>query len=150
MNHRILRIIHPLAGSIALITILTFWVTTVWSKIDGDPAFILNVKTGILYGMIVLIPSMIAVGGSGFKMSKKSKHDLILKKKQRMPFIAINGTLILIPCAVFLCLMAQEGTFNQTYNIVQGIEIIAGAANIILLGLNTRDGLKLTKKIRRD
>jgi len=147
MKRSTLKIIHPFAGGIALLTILTFWITTLWSKIDGNPEFILNVKTGILYGMVILIPAMITVGASGFKMGGKSTYPLIVSKKRRMPIIGINGVFILLPCAVSLHWMASSSNFSHAYYFIQWIEIIAGALNITLLSLSMRDGLKLTKKI---
>ena len=44
---------------------------------------------------------------------------------------------------------AQAGQFDTSFYIVQVIELIAGAVNITLLGLNMRDGLRLSGKLRR-
>ena len=148
MNRKILGIIHPIAGGTALLITLTFWISTVASKLSHKPELILIVKTIILYGIFILIPIMIAIGVSGFKLAGKSKLAIIIIKKKRMPIIALNGIFILIPCAVFLYLMAKAGNFTQTYAMVQGIELLAGAINIILLSLSVRDGFKLTKRFK--
>jgi hypothetical protein len=64
-----------------------------------------------------------------------------------MPFIALNGLLVLVPCAVFLQLRAAQGDFGAAFAVVQGIELLAGAANLVLMSLNLRDGLALTGRI---
>ncbi|MFV0292431.1 MAG: hypothetical protein ACK5II_04110 [Paracoccus sp. (in: a-proteobacteria)] len=68
------------------------------------------------------------------------------RKKKRMPIIAANGILVLIPSALYLSGKASAGTFDTGFYIVQSLELVAGAANIILLALNMRDGLR---KLRR-
>ncbi len=60
-----------------------------------------------------------------------------------MPLIAANGVLVLIPSALFLAYKARAGEFDMTFYAVQALELVAGAANITLLGLNIRDGLKM-------
>ena len=50
-----------------------------------------------------------------------------------MPILAANGILILIPAAVFLSFKAQSGAFDTIFYAVQAVELIAGAANIVLL-----------------
>ena len=66
-----------------------------------------------------------------------------------MPFIAGNGLLILIPAALFLASKARAGEFDTWFYVVQALELLAGATNITLLGLNMRDGLKLTGRLAR-
>jgi hypothetical protein len=65
-----------------------------------------------------------------------------------MPFIAGNGILVLIPSALFLAAKAGSGAFDPTFYAVQSIELLAGAANIVLLGLNMRDGLRMKGRYR--
>ena len=62
-----------------------------------------------------------------------------------MPFIAANGMLILLPCAFFLNSRAAAGQFDSVFYIVQSIELIAGAANLTLLGLSMKDGFSIRK-----
>ena len=57
-----------------------------------------------------------------------------------MPFIADNGILILIPAALFLASKAKAAAFDTTFYAVQALELFAGATNVVLLGLNMRDG----------
>lgn len=143
------KIIHPIAGTIALLTILTFWLSTAVSELFAGQVTVTTVKTLIPWGFIILIPALIAAGGSGFQLGKKMRGRLVATKKKRMPFIAANGIVILVPSALYLSFKAQAGAFDSGFYAVQALELIAGAANIVLLGLNMRDGLRMTGKLRR-
>ncbi|WP_430449679.1 hypothetical protein [Rhodophyticola sp.] len=143
------KTIHPIAGSIALLTILTFWVSTALSELFASASVVTTVKTLIPWGFAILIPALAAVGISGFRLTKKRRGPLVDEKRKRMPFIAANGILILIPSALYLSFKAQAGAFDMSFYTVQAVELIAGAVNIALLGLNMRDGLRLTGKLSR-
>ena len=108
-----------------------------------------SVKTTIPWGFLLLIPALAMAGGSGFSLAKGGKTGLVGAKAKRMPFIAGNGILILIPAALFLASKAGAGEFDSNFYLVQALELIAGATNIALLGLNMRDGLKLTRRFAR-
>jgi len=82
-------------------------------------------------------------------MSKGSRVGLVGTKFKRMPFIAGNGILVLIPSALFLASKASAGEFDTNFYLVQALELVAGGVNIALLGLNMRDGLKLKGWLRR-
>ncbi len=139
--------IHAVAGIVGFLTILTFWISTVYAELFGVAATISWVKAGILQGMFILIPAMIIVGASGMSLGKKSFHPLATKKKKRMPIIGANGMLILLPAAIFLETKAAAGIFDRCFYVVQGIELIAGTINLSLMGLNIRDGLRITRRI---
>jgi len=105
---------------------------------------IVKVKGLILMpGLFILIPAMAATGGTGFALSKTKKSPLVDSKKKRMPIIAANGLLILLPSAIFLEQWASMGAFDTKFYIVQGLELIAGIVNLTLMGLNIRDGKKI-------
>ncbi len=140
-----LKIIHPVAGLIALLTITTFWLSTALSELFGSEAAAVAVKTAIPWGFFILFPAIAATGGSGFAWSKGQRRGLIGTKLKRMPFIAANGLLVLIPSALFLASKARAAEFDTTFYVVQAFELIAGAINIMLFGLQMRDGMKLTK-----
>lgn len=144
-----IRIIHPLAGMIAMLTIAIFWFSTITAELFGTHTTITLFKSMIPYGFFVLIPALIIVGGSGINLAKGRRSGVIGKKLKRMPFIAANGILVLIPSALFLASKAKLGAFDTSFYIVQAIELIAGATNLFLLGLNMRDGLKLTQWKRK-
>ena len=139
--------LHALAGIIAFFTILSFWGSTLFSEIFVSHETIAMVKGYILKGMFILIPAMIIVGASGMSLGSQRQDALALSKKKRMPIIALTGILILLPAAFFLEARATNGTFDLWFYIVQGIELIAGASNLRLMGMNIRDGLKMTGRI---
>jgi CDGSH-type Zn-finger protein len=64
-----------------------------------------------------------------------------------MPFIAANGLVILLPSAFYLASKAAAGEFDGWFYAAQGLELIAGAANLTMMGLNIRDGLTMTGRI---
>ncbi len=49
------------------------------------------------------------------------------------------------PCALLLAHKAGAGEFDRAFYAAQTLEFAAGAANIALLALNMRDGLRLTR-----
>ncbi|NTV46584.1 MAG: hypothetical protein HGB11_08730 [Chlorobiales bacterium] len=138
--------IHGIAGRVALLTISAFWVSTVIVELFGTHETIALVKRGIIWGMGILIPSIIATGVSGNLLGKNRAGALISAKKKRMPVIALNGLLILVPSAFFLNLCASNGEFSRAFYIAQGLELIAGAVNLFLIGSSVRDGVRLTGK----
>ena len=89
------------------------------------------------------------VRGPGFAMSKGRRGGLAGAKFKRMPWIAANGILVLIPSALFLASKARVAEFDTSFYAVQALELVAGGANITLLGLNMRDGLKMKGHFRR-
>lgn len=140
--------IHAIAGGIGFLMILTFWTSTAISELFASHGTIAAVKDLILKGMIILIPAMVIVGGSGMALGRRRKDPPAIAKKKRMPIIAMNGLLILLPAAWFLASKATAGEFDRIFYTVQSIELIAGAANITMMGLNIRDGFKMTRKVR--
>lgn len=144
-----LRRIHPIAGVIGFLTILTFWTSTAFSELFGTYDTIAAVKSMILTGMFILIPAMVIVGASGMSMGGRRKDAPARAKKKRMPFIAANGLLILLPAAFYLEAKASVGAFDTAFYSVQVLELIAGAANLALMGLSIRDGRAMGNRRRR-
>ena len=66
-----------------------------------------------------------------------------------MPLIAANGLLVLVPCAIVLNRWAAAGAFDVMFYTVQALELLAGAVNLTLMGLNIRDGLTMSGRLRR-
>ncbi|MGM8910459.1 hypothetical protein ACS8FB_10120 [Psychrobacter sp. 1U1] len=148
MDRRYLVKIHATTGFLGFFFILSFWLSTLISELFMSYETIAMVKQSILYAFIFFIPTMIIAGMSGSKLSVKVKHPNVLAKKKRMPFIVINGLIILLPSAFYLSYLASLGRFGSTFYIVQGIELIVGAANLTLMGLNIRDGLGIRRRKR--
>ncbi|MCF4167643.1 hypothetical protein L2U69_18500 [Zavarzinia compransoris] len=143
------RKLHPAAGGTALGLIACFWVATVIAEIGGDAQDIYRVKTGILYALVLLIPAIVYAGLSGRRLAGRSPDPRIAAKKRRMPVIALNGGLVLVPCAIYLQMRAAVGDFTGAFWWVQGLELAAGALNITLLGLSLKDGKAIARQRRR-
>jgi len=139
--------IHAAAGVTGFLCILTFWSSTVASELFGSHDTITAVKQGVLWGMLVLVPALAVAGGTGFKLLGNRTGALGLAKKRRMMVIGPNGLLVLIPCAFYLANLATSGQFTSTFYAVQAIELAAGLVNLTLMGLNIRDGLRLTGRV---
>jgi hypothetical protein len=144
-----IKVIHPMAGILALLTIATFWLSTALVELFASQAAVIAVKTAIPWGFLLLIPALAAAGGSGFVLSKGRRVGLVGTKLKRMPIIAANGVLVLIPSALFLASKARAAEFDTSFYAVQALELAAGAANITLLGLNLCDGLRMKGWLRR-
>jgi hypothetical protein len=65
-----------------------------------------------------------------------------------MPVIAGNGLLILVPAALVLDRWAAAGAFDARFYVVQAVELLAGGTNLTLMGLDMRDGLRLSGRFR--
>jgi hypothetical protein len=144
-----IKTIHPVAGALAILTIATFWLSTALAELFGSRAIIVAVKTSIPWGFLLLIPALMAAGGSGLALARGRRGGLIGAKIKRMPLIAANGLLILVPSALFLASKAKAAEFDTGFYVVQALELVAGAVNIVLLGLNMRDGLTMKGRLRR-
>lgn len=143
------KLIHPVAGAVALLTIATFWLSTAISELFLSEAAVIAVKMAIPWGFLILVPALAAAGGSGLALAKGRRTGLAETKIKRMPIVTANGILILIPAALFLACKARHTEFDGIFYAVQALELAAGAANIGLLGLNMRDGLKMKGRLRR-
>jgi hypothetical protein len=113
----------------------------------GATEAIATVKSLIVMpGLFILIPTIAATGVTGFAMTKGSNKGLIGNKRKRMPFIGVNGLLILLPAAIVLDQWATAGSFDTRFYLLQGLELAAGAINLTLMFLNICDGRKIKGK----
>jgi hypothetical protein len=148
MNRARLRRAHALAGGAALLSIMTFWVSTVVVELGGTLDSVVTVKRTIPWGLLLLVPALAATGITGMRLTCNSSGRLVRRKLVRMRFVAATGLLVLVPCALYLGLTASADDLGATFYTVQAVELVAGATNITLLILNTRDGLRLTGRLR--
>lgn len=143
------QVIHRIAAIMATLCIATFFTSTIVVELFGSYESIAMVKSLIvLPGLFILVPAIAITGVTGFSLSKSRAGRLVESKKKRMPFIAANGLLILLPAAIILDYCAFSGSFGTRFYIIQGLELMAGAVNLTLMGLNMRDGLRMTGKLR--
>lgn len=140
---------HLVAGILAPLCIAAFFLSTVIVELFGSHDALARLKSLIVApGLWILIPAIAAAAGSGMFLSTSRKGRLVESKKRRMPFIAANGLLVLVPCAIVLNRWASAGSFDAAFYAVQAIELAAGAVNLTLMGLNVRDGLRMTGRLR--
>ncbi len=142
------RKVHAASGVLAFLCIATFWISTVVSELFLDHNAVITVKVAITYALIAFVPCIAIVGATGFAMGGKSTHPTLVAKRRRMPIIGANGVFILIPAALFLSVKAQAGEFDTWFYGVQVIELLAGATNLFLMGLNIRDGRQMSRRRR--
>ena len=142
------QIIHRIAAIIATLCIATFFTSTVIAELFCSHATIAMIKRFIVWpGLFILVPAIAVTGGTGFILSKERKGRLVKRKMKRMPFIGLNGLLILLPAAIFLDNLAASGSFDVKFYMVQIVELLAGIVNLSLMVFNIRDGLKMTGKL---
>lgn len=141
--------VHLLAGLLATLTVATFFLSTLLVELFGSHEAVATVKNLIVVpGLFILVPALMATAGSGFALSKSRSGRLVEAKKKRMPFIAANGLMVLVPSAIFLDRWASAGVFDAGFYWVQGAEFLAGSVNLMLMGMNIRDGLKMSGRLR--
>ncbi|MFT8781283.1 hypothetical protein [Acetobacter orientalis] len=142
---KLLRRIHPLTGAMAILCIASFMTASIIAELYRNPQTIAVMRQAILWGLLVLIPCLAFTGLSGYRATGTAPRGLALTKFKRMRVIGINGVCILVPCAFFLALRASELKFDWLFYGVQLIELLAGSTNFALLGMNFRDGLRMTR-----
>jgi len=139
---------HRIAGILAPLCIATFFLSTLLTEAFGSHAAVAQLKSLIVMpGLFIMVPLMAAAGGSGMFLAKARRGRLVEAKKKRMPLVAANGLLVLVPCAIMLDRWAAAGTFDTAFCLVQAIELIAGAVNLVLMGRNARDGLRMAGRL---
>lgn len=135
---------HFIAGLLASLCIAVFFVATILTELFGSHAALAQLKSLIVTpGLWIMVALMAATGGSGMFLARSRKGRLVDAKKTRMRLIAANGLLVLVPCAIVLGRWAAAGSFDTAFYVVQAVELVAGATNLALMGLNARDGLRM-------
>lgn len=146
MKRKQLIRIHIAATVIATLTIANFFTFSLIAEIIGDADFIKQVKTVILYCLPILIIAMPMLALSGKRLAGKSRNPIVVQKQNRMKLVAVNG-IFLISLAIYLYYHANFKNIDTTFFTVQGIELLLGAINLSLMGLNIRAGMRLAGKI---
>lgn len=144
MNRVIMKRVHKTAAIIAFLLIVSFFLSSLIADLFGDYDAIAQVKQTILYSVGLLVIAMMTTGISANILYGGKIKGVLSVKQKRMKIAAANGVVILIPAAIFLARWSADGQFDSLYWAVQVIELIAGATNAILLGLNIRDGIRLS------
>ena len=137
------KLIHTVSSAIGLAFIASFWTSSVIAELFLSQQAVATVKQVIVYAFILFIPAMLIAGISGNKLAANSSDPLMRAKRRRIPKIALNGLLVLLPCAFCLNHLAQAEQFSATFYAVQIMELIAGAANLAMMTQNVGDGFRL-------
>lgn len=139
---------HKAFAFVSFLTIAVFFTSTAISELFLSLEQVAMVKGLIACpGLFVLVPSLAITAISGNIIAKASRYKKLVKtKKKRMPIIAANGIIILLPSAVYLNILASSGNFNTVFYIVQVLELLAGASNLTLMFLNIKDSVKQVSK----
>ena len=144
------RGIHRAASIVATLAIAFFFMSTVLVESFGSQDAVARLKALIVMpGLFILVPAIAATGGSGFLLSTSRGGRLVDAKKRRMRIIGANGLLVLLPSAILLDRWAAAGAFDVGFYAVQAIELLAGAVNLVLMGMNIRDGMRMSGRLRR-
>lgn len=139
-------LLHALLGALAMLCIASFWISTAVSELFLAHPAVAFVKKAVVYGLFLLVPSLVLTGLSGMALGKGRIEPLVAKKIFRMRLIAANGLLVLVPAALYLKGKASDGQFDAAFYIVQTIELSIGIVQMVLMVLNVRDGLRLAGK----
>ena len=133
-----------LAGTIlAVLTISTYFFSSLTAEVIGNEYIIKVVKAGIFYSLPVLIIVMPILAISGNKLAGNSKNKVIQQKKRRMKVIMGNGFL-LVSLAVYLYYHVSFKSINFLFYLLQIVELSLGLANLVLMVLNIRSGFMLS------
>jgi len=139
--------LHAAAGAVALLTILGLQTMIALGETSGHPAEIAALRSRVVTVVcVLLVPAMIAAGASGARLGRGWRGPLIAAKRQRMRAIAALGLLVLLPLAVGLWGLAARGMIDGRFVLLQRLETLAGLVNLLLLGLNLRDGMRLRRR----
>lgn len=144
-----IKMLHRTCAVLAFVTIASFFSSTLISELFSSHQTVAQVKQVIAYAVWGLIPLMAITGATGAKLAPNVKMGVgpIGRKKKRMPIIAINGLVVLLPAALYLNSLASQGDFGATFYTIQVIELIAGAVNLTLMSLNLRDVFTIKRKV---
>ena len=142
--------LHRIAGLMALGITALFWLGTVLTLVFGGEAIVAGMKLPILYGIAFQLTALLIAGLSGRILAiNRLREPLVARKLKRMLAAGAISFVVLLPSAVFLALKIQAGAPDFHWKLAQAAELAAGAAVIILLVLNARDGLILHREKAR-
>jgi hypothetical protein len=140
--------IHVAAALVATLTILAFLLLAIGAELV--PQHLAAFRRGIAWGLLLLVPALMATGLTGHLLARRHRGRLVADKVQRMQIVAANGLLVLVPSALFLAFRAGNGQVEGMFRVIQLVEIAAGATNFCLLLHNLRDGMRLSGRWSRN
>jgi hypothetical protein len=139
---------HIIGAIIAVITIATFFTFSLIAEINGDEAFIKQVKKGILFSLPLLLVAMPMLNITGNKLAAKSQNPIVLAKRRRMKFVLVNG-ITLISLACFLYYRSHYQAIDGFFLTAQIAEFALGLTNLTLIGMNIKSGFQLSGRLKK-
>lgn len=141
--------VHRLSALLALFLLSSFWLTTLVSELFLDVGAVVATKRGIVLALTLLVPCLAALNFTGEHMTRRLTGPLVARKRRVLRFMGANAALVLVPSALTLFWLSRDGSLESAFYAVQALELIAGATNLTLLGINIHAGLKLAGRLRR-
>ncbi len=142
--------LHRVAGLMALGITTLFWVGTVFALAFGSEAIVAGMKLTVLYGIAFQLTALLVAGLSGRILAiNRLKEPPVARKLKRMLTAGALSFVVLLPSSVYLALKIQGASPDFHWKLAQAAELVAGAAVIILLVLNARDGFALHREKAR-
>lgn len=142
-----LKRLHAVAGVLALLTVLSFWVSTVVAELFLGGLAVAAVKAAIVTGVFFLVPAMAVAGMTGAALSRGQSGRRVARKAARMKILAANGVLVMIPAALFLNSKAAAGEIDTLFVLIQAAELLVGLVQMTVMAFNLRDGLRMAGRL---
>ncbi|QKT05025.1 hypothetical protein HUS23_09025 [Ectothiorhodospiraceae bacterium 2226] len=143
-----LRTVHAVAGALVFVLLLAFLGTTVVAELLLTEQALVCVKRAIAWAMALYVPLLLLTWASGAALGP-ADDPVVARKRRRTHLVVVKGVVVLVPLAIFLYLRARAGAVDALFYTVQAAELVVGAANAVLVGLNIRDGVRLRARDRR-
>jgi len=131
--------IYTIASLLAVGLIALFMLATITAEISGSRSLIFGAKTVILFGLFILVASIILAGVLGRSMAAENMSPTFRRMRRRLTIVAPIGLLVLTPYDVTLRALAVAHNFGILFVVLQILEFIGGITNLTLLSLNVRD-----------
>ena len=135
---------HAAAGISSLTCLLIFLVVTINVEYSYSTSEMIAAQGVMLQTMWVYIPLIFTAGGIGYILSKERKEEIVQVKKRRMVTIIAVSLFILMPCIYALANAARYEIEGPIFSGIEILEVLSLILLIVLLGLNARDGARLT------
>src|SRR3982750_3586820 len=84
------RVLHPIAGAVALLTTAIIWLSTLATHLFGSRAAVVAVETTIPWAFLLLVPALALALAFGSALAKGQKRGLVGAKTRRMPIIVAS------------------------------------------------------------
>ena len=138
--------VHKVAGIFVLLTLVTFFLSTIIIESLGDHEQIKWLKLLIMiFALGLIAPFTIIIGKTGKKVSKGHDPKMLKKKSKLFKTMQRIGPFVLAPTGIALYFMARSDSFNTVFYTIQLIELIAQLTSIVLIIIAINTGIQLRK-----